>query len=99
MDEDLWNVYESIFRNSCVNARTLLGEKQFITPWLSSGYPHTADINCLKMGKIVGVIKAIINHSRGAPMDARTSEFVGMAYSRAGASGDLKEILEGGDFV
>jgi len=95
----VWGVYEDIMRNSCVNARTLLGTKQFPTPWLSSGYSHTADINCLKMAKIVGFIKAMINHSRGEKLPEALYALLESAYGEVNQKGDFKSVLEGGNFV
>jgi len=44
-----------------VSAPVLIGNTVVKTDWLSSGYPGTADINCMKMAMIVSCILAVRN--------------------------------------
>lgn len=64
-DEKTWKAYETIARSQMVGAAVLLGSTPTKTTWLSSGYPHTADLNCLKMARIVTLMIDIINAARG----------------------------------
>jgi len=47
-------------KNSMVGASVVLGSTTIKTEWLSSGYPGTADINCIKMAKIVMLLLTAI---------------------------------------
>jgi len=58
-------LYKTLSGISMVNARSILGDKVVSTPWLSSGYPGTSDINCIKMAKIVQLIFQIYARSWG----------------------------------
>lgn len=42
--------------NQMCNAKVLLGSHLIRQRWLSSGYVHTAEFNCLKMAMIVSCL-------------------------------------------
>lgn len=65
MDEKLWSVYEAIAKSQMVNAPILIGKTVLRNNGLSSGYPGTADLNCIKMSMIVSCLVAIRNKGHG----------------------------------
>lgn len=49
VDETTARLYKEIAIEAMVHARVQIGKQRFRVDWLSSGYPDTAEINCLKM--------------------------------------------------
>jgi len=68
VDPGTKRAYSDIARRAMVNATVQLGKQRFPITWLSSGYPDTAEINCLKMAQITTVLLHIHNARHGSPI-------------------------------
>jgi len=55
------DIYLKLGSALMVGAPVLIGKSTRILPFLSSGYPHTATMNSIKMAKIVSVIIGLYN--------------------------------------
>jgi hypothetical protein len=47
-DPSTVRLYKAIAKEAMVKARVQIGKQRFPIDWLSSGYPDTAEINCIK---------------------------------------------------
>lgn len=63
VDPTIWSVYETLAKSQMVGAPVLIGDVVLKNDWLSSGYPGTADMNCIKMSMIVSCIREIRNRA------------------------------------
>lgn len=59
-----------------VSAPVLLGDYLIKQRWLSSGFVHTAEFNCLKMAQIVAVLVYMHNQMHGQNDMGMTTEEV-----------------------
>lgn len=78
-----------------VQAPVLIGDTVIKTDWLSSGYPGTADINCIKMAMIVSCIVAVRNKIHGVEhLDPEEWRKIEKAYESHHKVMLLKRLLE-----
>ncbi len=84
VDEKLWGVYETLAKSQMVGAPILIGKTVLRNNGLSSGYPGTADLNCIKMSMIVSCLVAIRNRAFGEiTLVAEDWAKVELAYAQA----------------
>lgn len=101
VDTKTWNAYAAIASSQMVSAPVLIGNTVIKTNWLSSGYPGTADINCIKMAIIVSCIVAVRNKISGENhLDPEDWAKIEKAYESQHKSTQLKRLLErGSDWI
>lgn len=62
-DPHSWEFYALSVRNMMVGAEVLLGSYTYTAQHLASGFPNTADVNCIKMARIVKYLILLWNQA------------------------------------
>lgn len=97
VDPKTWDAFSAISHSQMVSAPVLIGNTVIKTDWLSSGYPGTADINCIKMAILVSCIVAVRNKTHNVDhLSPDEWAKIEEAYGSQHKSTLLKRLLEKG---